>query len=124
MSDDWECPPGWDQMIMDRLDIESEKCLRISDGHRTDELLPMAIVTRKHYDQHALFNPAFKNQFSDAEFTIRAQKADSIVDARDIVFAHHHPAFEPSIPTDDTHRRMSDPQERERAQAIFEELTT
>jgi hypothetical protein len=124
MSDDWECPPGWDQMILDRLDISSEKCLRISDNYRTDELLPMAIVTRKFYDRHALFNPLFKNQFSDAEFTVRAAKAGAIVDARDIVFAHHHPAFEPSVPVDDTHRRVSDPQERERAKAIFEKLTT
>jgi hypothetical protein len=123
MSDDWECPPGWDQMIIDRLDIQSGKCLRISDGHRTDGLLPMVICTRKFYEARGLFNPAFKNQFSDAEFTILAQKAGAIVDARDIVFAHHHPAFEPSIPVDDTHRRMSDPQERERAKAIFEELT-
>jgi hypothetical protein len=124
MSDDWECPPGWDQMILDRLDISSEKCLRISDNYRTDELLPMAIITRKFYDRHALFNPLFKNQYSDAEFTVRAAKAGAIVEARDIVFAHHHPAFEPSVPVDDTHRRVSDPQERERAKAIFEKLTT
>jgi glycosyltransferase involved in cell wall biosynthesis len=121
-SDDFECPPGWDDMIESRLDISSEKVLRISDGYRTDELLPMAICTRKFYDKHGLFHPDFKNQFSDAEFTIRAEKAGAIVDARDIVFVHHHPAFEP-IPTDATHERCSDPIERERAKKIFESLT-
>jgi glycosyltransferase involved in cell wall biosynthesis len=122
-SDDWECPPGWDEMIEQRLDTQQAQALRISDGKRTDELLPMAIVTRKFYEQHGLFNGQFKNQYSDAEFTVRAEKAGAIIDARDIVFAHHHPAYEPAIPTDSTHRRVNDPAEAERAKAIFEELT-
>jgi glycosyltransferase involved in cell wall biosynthesis len=123
MSDDWEVPPGWDEMLTERTDTLSEKCIRISDGYRTDALLPMAIVTRKFYERHGLFNPAFKNQFSDAEFTFRAQKAGAIIEARDIVFVHHHPAFEPHIPIDDTHRRVSNEAERERAKAIFKEIT-
>lgn len=123
-SDDWECPPGWDEMIEKRMDISEPQVLRISDGKRTDELLPMAIMTRKYYEQHGFFNPEFKNQYSDAEFTIRSEKAGAIIDARDIVFAHHHPLYEPSIPTDETHRRVNDPVETERAKAIFEKLTT
>lgn len=123
-SDDWECPPGWDEMLEKRMDITKPQVLRISDGKRTDELLPMAIMTRKYYEQHGFFNPEFKNQYSDAEFTIRAEKAGAIIDARDIVFAHHHPIYEPSIPTDETHRRVNDLAEAERAKAIFEKLTT
>jgi len=123
-SDDWECPPGWDEMIEKRMDITKPQVLRISDGKRTDELLPMAIMTRKYYEQHGFFNPEFKNQYSDAEFTFRAEKAGAIIDARDIVFAHHHPLYEPSIPTDETHRRVNDLVEAERAKAIFEKLTT
>ena len=121
-SDDFECPPGWDDMLESRLETSAEQVLRISDGYRTDELLPMAICTRKFYDKHGLFHSAFKNQFSDAEFTVRAEKAGAIVDARDVVFVHHHPAFEPVL-LDETHKRCSDPQERERAKQIFEELT-
>ena len=123
-SDDWECPPGWDEMLEKRMDITKPQVLRISDGKRTDELLPMAIMTRKYYEQHGFFNPEFKNQYSDAEFTIRAEKAGAIIDARDIVFAHHHPIYEPSIPTDETHRRVNDLVEAKRAKAIFEKLTT
>lgn len=123
-SDDWECPPGWDEMLEKRMDITKPQVLRISDGKRTDELLPMAIMTRKYYEQHGFFNPEFKNQYSDAEFTVRAEKTGAIIDARDIVFAHHHPIYEPSIPTDETHRRVNDPAEAERAKAIFEKLTT
>lgn len=123
-SDDWECPPGWDEMIEQRIDIRQSQALRISDGVRTDELMPMAIITRKFYEQYGLFDKHFKNQYSDAEFTIRAQKANAVIEARDIVFAHHHPIYEPSITTDETHRRVNDPVEAERAKAIFEKLTT
>ena len=122
-SDDWECPPGWDEMLEHRLDTQQAQALRISDGKRTDELLPMAIITRKFYERHGLFNEQFKNQYSDAEFTVRAQKANAIINARDIVFAHHHPAYEPGMPTDSTHLRVNDPIEAERAKAIFEKLT-
>jgi len=122
ISDDWECPPGWDEMIESRLDIASPSVLRISDGHRTDDLLPAAICTRKYYNDHGLFNPEFKNQYSDAEFTVRAAKAGAIVDARDIVCFHHHPAFE-NIPTDETYARVNDPKESTRAKEIFEKLT-
>jgi hypothetical protein len=77
---------------------------------------------------NSMSNTAFstgnsRSQYSDAEFTVRAEKASAIIDARDIVFAHHHPAYEPAIPTDSTHRRVNDPAEAERAKAIFEELT-
>jgi hypothetical protein len=121
-SDDFECPPGWDDMLESRLDISKEKVLHISDGHRTDELLAMAIITRKYYERHGLFNPAFRNQYSDAEFTVRAAKAGAIVDARDIVCVHHHPAFE-NIPTDETYARVNDQKESTRAKEIFEKLT-
>lgn len=123
LSDDFEPPPGWDEMILGRLDISKAQALRVNDGYRKDELLPMAILTRKFYDEHGLFNSEFRNQYSDAEFTVRAQKAGAIIDGRDIVIPHHHPAFEPNVPTDETHRRVNDPAEAERAKAIFEKLT-
>jgi hypothetical protein len=84
----------------------------------------MAIITRKFYEQHGLFNEQFKNQYSDAEFTIRAQKAQAIIDAKDIVFAHHHPMYEPAMQADETHRRVNNAIETERAKSIFEKLTT
>jgi hypothetical protein len=123
-SDDWECPTGWDEMLESRLDLQQSQALRISDGRRTDELIPMAIITRKFYEQHGLFNEQFKNQYSDAEFTIRAQKAQAIIDAKDIVFAHHHPMYEPAMQADETHRRVNNAIETERAKSIFEKLTT
>lgn len=121
LSDDWECPPGWDEMIEKRLDISQPQVLRISDGYRKDELLCMAIITRKYYEQHGLFNPRFRNVYSDTDFTFRAAKNGAIVDARDIAIVHHHPFFE-DRPLDATYQRGNDPAEYERAKGIFEEL--
>ena len=121
LSDDWECPPGWDEMIEKRLDISKPQVLRISDGYRKDELLCMAILTCKYYEQNGLFNPRFKNVYSDTDFTFRAAKNGAIVDARDIAIVHHHPFFE-ERPLDATYQRGNDPAEYERAKAIFEEL--
>jgi GT2 family glycosyltransferase len=95
--------------------------LRISDGYRKDELLRMAILTRKYYEQHGLFNPRFRNVYSDTDFTFRSAKNGAIVDARDISIVHHHPFFE-DRPLDATYQRGNDPAEYERAKAIFEEL--
>ena len=121
LSDDWECPPQWDEMVESRLDISKPQVLRISDGYRKDELLCMAILTKKYYEQNGLFNPRFKNVYSDTDFTFRAAKNEAIVDARDIAIVHHHPFFE-ERPLDATYQRGNDPAEYERAKGIFEEL--
>jgi len=121
LSDDWECPPQWDEMVESRLDISKPQVLRISDGYRKDELLCMAILTKKYYEQNGLFNPRLKNVYSDTDFTFRAAKNGAIVDARDIAIVHHHPFFE-ERPLDATYQRGNDPAEYERAKAIFEEL--
>jgi len=121
LSDDWECPPGWDEMIGKRLDISKPQVLRISDGYRKDDLLCMAILTCKYYEQNGLFNPRFRNVYSDTDFTFRAAKNGAIVDARDISIVHHHPFFE-ERPLDATYQRGNDPEEYARAKAIFDEL--
>jgi hypothetical protein len=108
-------------MIEKRLDISKPQVLRISDGYRKDELLCMAILTCKYYEQNGLFDPRFRNVYSDTDFTFRAAKNGAIVDARDISIVHHHPFFE-DRPLDATYQRGNDPEEYERAKGIFEEL--
>jgi glycosyltransferase involved in cell wall biosynthesis len=121
LSDDWECPIGWDEMIESRINPENESVLQISDGYRTDSLLCMAILTRKYYEKHGLFNPAFKNVYSDTDFTFRAAKNNAIVDGRDVTFIHHHPFWE-NRPLDPTYERGNNEGEYARAKEIFERL--
>jgi tetratricopeptide (TPR) repeat protein len=97
-SDDWDPPLHWDQILIDRLgDTSKPKILAISDGHRQDELLCMAIMTRARLeDQGAMFAAEYdqcSGIFSDNEFSHRAKFDGVIVDAKDVVFKHNNPFF-------------------------------
>ena len=74
--------------------VEGEQVLAISDGHRTDELLCMAILNRKRYEKQGyLFHPDFFSVYSDNYFTWAAYKDKVIKEAKHIVFEHQHPVF-------------------------------
>ena len=120
LSDDWLPPEGWDELIASRLNIQCEEVLWIDDGNRKDDLMCMAILTRKYYLRHGLFDPAFKNVYSDDDFTLRAQKAVEVVDARDIQIKHDHPTIGVGKSMDATYERGNQNSEYERAKAIFE----
>ena len=119
LSDDWEPPIGWDDLLEQRLDPFKPQVLQISDGCRTDDLLCMAIFTRPYYEKYGLFDPRYKNVYSDTDFTFRAKKNNAIIQAKDVTFIHHHPFWE-GREMDETYQRGNDPAEYERAKAIFE----
>jgi FkbM family methyltransferase len=108
-------------LVEQRLDISGERVLWINDGHREDDLLCMAILTRKYYDRHGLFDPRFKNVYSDDDFTARAKKAGAIINARDIIITHKHPAAG-HAEVDETYLRGNAPEEYDRAKRLFEEI--
>jgi len=96
MSDDFEPPMYWDEMILEAIgDTSKPKVLAVSDGNRKDDLLCMAILTRARYEHHGyLFHPEFFSMYSDNWFSERAFKDGVVIDARDkITFQHNHPAF-------------------------------
>lgn len=95
LSDDWEPPMHWDKIILERMgDTSKPAVLQISDGHREDDLMCMAILTRARYlDQGYLFHPDFFSMYSDNWFSECAHKDGVVIDARDVVFEHLHPAF-------------------------------
>ncbi len=71
------------------------RVLAVSDGHRTDDLLCMAICTRAWVEHWGyLFHPAFLSMYSDNEFSERAWRNGHVIDARPrLTFEHFHPAF-------------------------------
>lgn len=92
LSDDWEPVAGWDEKLLAAAgDLTQPKVLRVSDGHRADGLLCMAICTRAHIESEGyFFHPSFKGVFSDNWFTDRAQ--GKIIETG-LTFIHKHPAF-------------------------------
>jgi len=95
LSDDWEPTKNWDVDILREFeDAKGERVLAISDGHRTDDLLCMAILNRARYEKQGyLFHPEFFSVYSDNYFTWAATKDGVIKDSRHIVFEHKHPVF-------------------------------
>jgi hypothetical protein len=121
LSDDWIPVPGWDAKLLAEVKnagktLNDELVIAISDGHRTDDLLCMAICTQARWRKQGrqLFAPDYESVFSDNEFSHRAWRDGIVIDARKrITFTHAHPAFN-AAPMDETyaHNNRKDRYER------------
>lgn len=109
LSDDWQAFQGWDTEIIKAIgDTSKSAVLAVSDGHRKDDLLCMAILTRARYkEQGYMFHPEFFSMFSDNWFSECAFRDGVVIDARDLVFEHVHPAFG-KAKMDETYSRSND----------------
>ncbi len=121
LSDDWLPLPGWDDILVDRIrKVNQPLVLRISDGHRKDDLFCMAILTKARMKQQGWFlPPAYTGIYSDDEFSFRAFEDGVIVDARDVAFTHCHPNYDDSVPMDETYQRQNANAKYAEAKAIF-----
>lgn len=121
LSDDWIPLPRWDDILAERIGSTNQpRVLRISDGHRADDLFCMAIMTRSRMKQQGWFlPPAYTGIYSDDEFSFRAFEDGVIVDARDVVFTHAHPNYDDSVPMDETYQRQNDNAKYAEAKKIF-----
>jgi hypothetical protein len=125
LSDDWKPFRGWDTAIVDAIgDASKSAVLAVSDGHRKDDLLCMAILTRARFEQQCkfLFDPEFFSMFSDNWFSHEAFRDGVVIDARDkIAFEHQHPAFG-KAQMDETYARSNASEHYEKGAEIFEKL--
>lgn len=122
LSDDFMPIRGWDDEIRKRLpDPEKPAVLAVSDGHRNDDLLCMAICTKKtlEYLGGNLFHPEYaqcSGIFSDNEFTLRTK--DIQIDGRDLVFEHKNP-FWTGEDQDDVFKRHNSMENYQLGEMIF-----
>jgi len=121
LSDDWLPVPHWDLELLKRIgNLHRPAVLRISDGHRQDDLLCMAILTRARLKQQGWFlPPAYTGVYSDDEFSFRAFDDGVIIEARDLMFTHQHPNYDESVPMDETYRRQNDNARYAEAKKVF-----
>jgi predicted O-methyltransferase YrrM len=125
MSDDWLPPHKWDDLICERIgNVEKPSVLAVSDGVRQDNLLCMAICTRQYMAQdYYLFHPEFTGVYSDNWFTHVAYKRGQVIEARDLVFKHNHPAFG-DAKMDKTYAEQNAPKQYEKGLEIYNRLLT
>ena len=105
LSDDWVPPEGWDHLILSAIgDLSKPTVLRVSDGHRTDDLLCIAILTRARLKQQSyLFSPEYQGVYSDDEFSFKAYKDGVLVHAPGLCFTHAHPHYDATVQVDHTY---------------------
>jgi hypothetical protein len=121
LSDDWLPVKGWDTLFEQRMGkLSKPKVLVISDGHRTDDLLCMAILNRKRFEQQGFFLcPEYTGVYSDDDFSYRAFEDGVTVEARDIILTHEHPHYDPNIAMDETYLQQNHESKYAGAKAIF-----
>lgn len=121
LSDDWAPVRGWDVLFEKKLrPLRKSRVLRISDGHRQDDLLCMAIITRARLEQQGWFlPPAYTGIYSDDEFSFRAFEDGVVADGRDIALVHEHPNYDPSVAMDETYTNQNDESKYASAKKIF-----
>ena len=126
INDDFEPPMGWDVMIEQAFagKYADPAALKVSDGHRTDDLLCIAVINRARYHQQGFFlHPRFKSVFSDDFHSWSAYKDGIVIDANQIVIEHHHPFFNEGKGWDEVYAIHNSPERYQEGAAIFEELT-
>jgi hypothetical protein len=93
VADDFFPPPKWDDALLSRLPDFGEHVIAVSEG-RSDTLLCHSILTRAYYKRYAyLFWFEYDGMYADNEFTDVAYRDGVVIEARDLVFDHRHPAY-------------------------------
>ena len=125
LSDDWLPTQNWDARLLEAVkgrDLKREQVvIAVNDGHRKDDLLCMAILSRARLEaQGELFFEGYESVFSDNEFSVRAFADGVVVDARDrITFEHAHPAFG-AAPMDKTYEHNNSTERYKAGKALFD----
>lgn len=125
LSDDWTPPMNWDKHLLavvgERDPQKEQFVIAISDGHRKDDLLCMAILSRARLQAQdgELFHEGYESVWSDNEFSHRAFADGCVIDARKtLTFTHHHPAFGKGR-MDATYQHNNTRERFEAGQALF-----
>jgi len=123
MSDDFDCPMHWDEEIIERIgDPARPSVLNIDDGYRKDGLICTAIFTRARYQEQGYFlHPEFISMYSDNWFSHCAHRDGIVIDAKDLLFEHLHPAAGKGE-MDDTYKASNHSSRYLQGEAVFNKL--
>lgn len=127
ISDDTIPFPGWDEAIWQRIGKQAEAgeevVLAVSDGHRTDKLMCVQVMSRARYvKQGHAFSEEYQSMYADNEFTWRAYRDQVVVEARDIVIEHKHPLYEgKGTDADETYKHTNAPERYAKGRQVFKE---
>lgn len=90
VSDDTDCPNGWDEKIVNSVQGKSDYLLRVNDGIQR-WIVTMTVMDRAYYNRFGyIYNPEYLHCFADTEMTHVADITGRIVAAPHLSFPHLH----------------------------------
>lgn len=92
VSDDFELPNNWNILLKDKINTESELyAILVNDGISKGDILSIPILSKALYDKLGyIYHPEFFSLFADNALLDVCKKLNCLIDARDILFQHHH----------------------------------
>jgi GT2 family glycosyltransferase len=95
ISDDFEPMTGWDTALWALCTDwpNKEAVIRVNDGNTSSANKPftLPILTRKRYERLGyMFYPEYESLFSDTEFGEHAELDGVVINAKTLLFEHHH----------------------------------
>jgi hypothetical protein len=89
ISDDFDCPIGWDVLLLKALEGKEDFCVKTKDGIQPT-LMTLPILDRKYYERFGyVYHPDYTHMYSDQEMTAVAHMLGRNLDV-DILFPHLH----------------------------------
>ena len=90
MSDDFECPNNWGQVIEKATRGKTDFLLKVHDGVQ-NWIVTLPIMDRVYYERFGyIYYPEYKHMFCDTELTHVADLTKKMIVRNDIVFKHKH----------------------------------
>lgn len=90
MSDDFDCPQGWDKTISEAMYNYHGIVLKTFDGIQK-WIVTLAIMDREYYDMNGYFYyPGYSHLFVDTDLTHKAELEKRLIVRNDIIFNHWH----------------------------------
>lgn len=126
LNDDFIPPMHWDRQILEAFSgkMNQPHALQVSDGHRQDDLLCIAVINRARYVQQGFFlHPGFQSVFSDDFHSWSAWKDGIVIPARHIVIEHDHPFFKGGKDWDAVYEQHNSKPRYAAGAALYEQLT-
>jgi hypothetical protein len=135
-SDDQEAPEKWDEDLGAAIAEAAEEgrkqqrdwkggfVVQVSTGTPNDrnrpELMTIQILARGRFERFGyVFHPRYTGMYADNEFSEVAHRDGVVIDARYLVFQHHHPYFDPGVPNDRWYELANAPSEYSLGRAVY-----
>jgi len=95
VSDDFDCPPGWDTWLLNTVGDRTDFSLKVPDGYTKNYYLrTIPILDRTYYNRFGdIYNPVYTHMYCDTEATTVAVMLGKLIfipDEGNPVFRHLH----------------------------------